>query len=229
MIIRQYFKDLVHLLFPSVCVGCETSLLSHEELLCTECLYHLPFTDFHLDADNATARQLWGKLHFQFAISMLYLSKSSRVEKIVYNLKYGNQPEVGYYFGKMYARKLSQVSDLEQIDLIVPVPLHRSKLRKRGYNQSSYFAKGLAEGLEKEWSDTLLLRLKATISQTKKSRSDRYDNVANIFYIKDQTMIKGKHILIVDDVLTTGATLSSLGNVLIEAGAEVSVVTMARA
>jgi ComF family protein len=227
--IRQYFQDFVHLLFPSICVGCETSLFSHEELLCTACLYHLPFTDFHLDADNATVRQLWGKLDFQFAISMLYLSKSSRVEKIVYNLKYGNQPEVGYYLGKMYARKLLEGFDMGQIDLILPVPLHRSKLRKRGYNQSSYFAKGLAEGLEKAWSDTLLLRLTATISQTKKSRSDRYDNVENIFYIKDQKMVKDKHILIVDDVLTTGATISSLGNVLIDAGAQVSVATIARA
>lgn len=229
MIIRQYFQDLVHLLFPSICVGCEVSLFSHEELLCTECLYHLPFTDFHLDMDNATARQLWGKLDVQFAISMLYLSKSSRVEKILYNLKYGSQPEVGYYLGKMYARKLSQVPDMEQVDLILPVPLHRSKLRKRGYNQSSYLAKGLAEGLEKEWSDTLLLRSKATVSQTKKNRSDRYDNVENIFYIRDQGMVKDKHILIVDDVLTTGATISSLGNVLIDAGAKVSVATIARA
>ncbi|GGH11623.1 ComF family protein [Sphingobacterium alkalisoli] len=229
MVVRQYFKDLVHLLFPSICVGCETPLLSHEELLCTECLYHLPFTDFHLDPESATARQLWGKLDFQFAVSMLYLSKFSRVEKIIHNLKYGNQPAVGYYLGKMYARKLVGVSDIEQIDLILPVPLHRSKLRTRGYNQSSYFAKGLAEGLEKEWTDTLLRRLKATVSQTKKSRSDRYDNVENIFHIKDSGAIKDKHILIVDDVLTTGATISSLGNVLIDAGAKVSVATIARA
>lgn len=227
--IRQYFQDVVRLLFPSICVGCEISLLSHEQLLCTECLYHLPFTDFHLDSENATARQLWGKLDFQFAVSMLYLSKSSRVEKIVYNFKYGNQPEIGYCLGKTYARKLAQVPDIEQIDLILPVPLHRSKLRKRGYNQSSYFAKGLAEGLEKEWSDKLLMRSKATISQTQKSRSDRYNNVENIFYIKDKEAVKDKHILIVDDVLTTGATISSLGNELIDLGAQVSVATMARA
>lgn len=229
LLIKQFIQDFLHVLVPTNCVGCELTLLAHENILCTSCLYGLPLTDFHLDPDNQTARQLWGKLDFKFAASMLYLAKSSSVEKILHNLKYGNHPEIGYYLGKLYANSLVPHYNLNQIDFVMPVPLHRSKLHKRGYNQSSLFAKGIAEGLAITWTDQLLIRSVATVSQTKKGRSERYENVENVFSTRKNTDVQGRHILLVDDVLTTGATLCSLGNSLIKDGAVISVVTVARA
>ncbi|HMR20052.1 MAG TPA: ComF family protein [Sphingobacterium sp.] len=226
---KSYLRDLLHVFLPQVCFSCDESLLYHEEVLCMTCLYHLPLTDFHLDNENETARQLWGKINFQRAISMLYLAKSSRVEKLLYRLKYNNQPEIGIFLGKYYARKLLEINFFEAIDIIVPVPIHRSKLRKRGYNQSSQFAKGLSTIAQVPWTDKLLARTVSSVSQTKKSRIERYENVAGVFELNDQTAVQGKNILLVDDVLTTGATICTVGNILVEAGAKVSILTIARA
>ena len=226
---KSYLRDLLHVFLPQVCFSCDESLLYHEEVLCMTCLYHLPLTDFHLDNENETARQLWGKINFQRAISMLYLAKSSRVEKLLYRLKYNNQPEIGIFLGKYYARKLLEINFFEAIDIIVPVPIHRSKLRKRGYNQSSQFAKGLSTIAQVPWTDKLLARTVSSVSQTKKSRIERYENVAGVFELNDQTAVQGKNILLVDDVLTTGATICTVGNILVEAGAKASILTIARA
>lgn len=226
---NTYFNDLLHVFLPQVCLACSESLLHHEEVLCTACYYHLPLTDFHLDDKNETAQQLWGKLDFVQAVSMLYLSKSSRVEKLMHRLKYQNQPEIGVYLGKMYAQKLSAIGFFETIDLIAPIPIHRSKLRKRGYNQASQFAKGLSEATKVPWGEQTLLRTVASVSQTQKSRLERYDNVEGVFSVNELHAVSGKHILLVDDVLTTGATISVAGNALIDAGAQVSVMTIARA
>jgi len=192
-------------------------------------LYHLPITDFHQDKNNQTAKQLWGKLDFQYAMSMLYLAKSSRVEQLLYRLKYGNQPEIGEFLGKYYGKMLQEAGILNTVDLIIPIPLHRSKLRLRGYNQSSQFAKGLSKAGGIPWTDRVLIRKKATVSQTKKSRTERYENVEDVFVLRDAGALENKHVLLVDDVLTTGATICSAGNQLVRAGAAVSVATIARA
>lgn len=226
---RTYLNDLLHIFLPQLCQACGESLMYSEEVLCTVCHYHLPLTDFHLDDKNETAQQLWGKLHFIQAVSMLYLSKSSRVEKLLHRLKYQNQPEIGVYLGKMYAQKLSNTGFFETIDLIAPIPIHRSKRIKRGYNQASQFAKGLSIYTHVPWDEETLIRTVASVSQTQKSRLERYDNVDGVFAVRDPQAIQGKHILLVDDVLTTGATLSVAGNALIDAGAQVSVMTIARA
>ncbi len=225
----SFLKDFVHIFLPKVCVSCDASLLSHEEILCTDCVYHLPITDFHHDEQNETAQQLWGKLDFRQAMSMLYLAKSSRVEKLVYKLKYDNQPEIGVLLGHLYAGMLQQTGIFDQLDMIVPVPVHKNKLRKRGYNQSSQFAKGLSKRSGVPWSEDVLIRIKATESQTRKKRIERYDNVEDVFALKRPLLVKDKHILLVDDVLTTGATICVAGNRLVQAGATVSVATIARA
>lgn len=225
--LRSYITGFLHLLFPRLCMACDTSLLNHEEVICTSCLYHLPFTDFHIDHANETARQLWGKLSFEKAFSMLHLAKSSRVELLLHRLKYKNQSEIGQYLGKMYALKLKSI--LNDIDLIVPIPLHKSKLRKRGYNQAGEFAKGLSEGSEILLDEHVLYREVSSVSQIQKDRMERYDNVKDVFKITSDKDISEKHILLVDDVLTTGATICEAGNLLLQAGAKVSVVTIARA
>jgi ComF family protein len=189
----------------------------------------LPLTNFHGDDKNETARQLWGKLEFQSALSMLYLRKSSRVEKLMHRLKYQNQPEIGVFLGKYYAKKLIESDFFKNIDTIMPIPIHHSKLRKRGYNQSSQFSAGLSAISLVPWTDKILIRTVSSVSQTKKSRLERYDNVEGVFSLKDEKIVRDKHILLVDDVLTTGATICTAGNVLVNAGAKVSVMTIARA
>jgi len=227
--LSSFFKDFVHIFFLKICVTCGGELLSHEDMLCSLCLYHLPLTDFHRDSENETARQLWGKLDCRHAMSMLYLAKSSRVEQLLYKLKYGHHPEIGVFFGEYYGKILQNAAVLDRVDIILPVPLHKSKLRKRGYNQSSQFAKGLSKASALPWADDILIRTAATVSQTTKSRTERYENVEGVFTLKETEAVQDKHILLVDDVLTTGATICAVGNLLIEAGATVSVATIARA
>lgn len=230
MKLYPHWLDLLHVLFPETCVGCERTLLYQEEMLCTTCLFHLPKTDFHLDSENETARQLWGKLDFQTAISMLKLSKDSITEQLIHQLKYGNQPHIGLYLGKMYGQALLSVGILSDIDCIVPIPLHRSKLRKRGYNQAAYFAIGLARALSVPCEEHAFIRQNKAVSQTQKSRIDRYDNVEGVFTCTNVEKLAEKHILLVDDVLTTGATIAAAGNILIEqTHCKVSVATIARA
>lgn len=205
-------------------------MLADEEQICLTCIYHLPFTDFHTDAENETARQLWGKLSVEYATSMLHLAKSSRVEKLLHKLKYGNEPQIGVLLGKLYADKLGKVPRLTDIDAIVPVPIHKKKLRKRGYNQAAVFARGISQAWGKQYIGDLLIRRINSASQVTKKRAERYDNVEGVFAINQgKFAIENRHILLVDDVLTTGATICEAGNLLIKQGARVSVATIARA
>lgn len=227
MLLRYYFNGFLHLLFPRLCMACEANLFVSEEMLCTKCLYHLPFTDFHLDDNNETARQLWGKIEFNHAFSMLHLAKSSPVETLLHKLKYKNQPEIGVFLGKLYAHKITSIP--QYVDYIIPVPLHRSKLRKRGYNQAGEFAKGLSLGLNIPLRQNILLREVLSVSQTQKTKTERYDNVKNVFALNIKETLQGKHILLVDDVLTTGATICEAASLLIASGTTVSLATIARA
>lgn len=228
MKIQFLYHDFLHLFFPKLCKACDAVLLADEQVICTTCVYHLPFTNFHIDPKNETAQQLWGKLEFQNATSMLYLARSSRVEQLLHRLKYKNEPEIGIYLGEMYAKQLMNVDWIKSVDSIIPVPIHTEKLRKRGYNQAEQFAKGLANVLDVELDLITLIRHQSSKSQTQMRRIERYENVESVFSIKNNS-IEGKHVLLVDDVLTTGATICSAGNILIEAGAQVSVITLARA
>lgn len=213
--ISTYWKSFVSIFFPELCAACNTALYNQEKLFCTSCTFHLPYTKSHLLTYNLTERKLWGKVEFVVAHSIFYLSGSSLVNNIIQKVKYQNQPTIAYEIGKIYGAEIKHLEKLETIDCLVPIPLHRKKERQRGYNQSYYLAKGLAESLNKPIRRDLLIRTAHTKSQTTKSRTERYENVENVFYCPLQD-INIEHVLIIDDVITTGATLSSAGKELIK-------------
>lgn len=216
--LKRYTEDLINLLFPELCNGCGKLLYHGEKDICTKCLYDLPYTDFHLHEDNLVAKQLWGRLPLNAAMAMLYFRKGSKVQNLIHSLKYSGKTDVGVTLGKLVASKLIKSNFYADIDLVIPVPLHQKKLRLRGYNQSEYIAKGLAEELGIAVSTTNLLRDKATESQTKKARYTRYENMQDVFSVNKAEDLQDKHILLVDDVITTGATLEACGNVLLNQG-----------
>lgn len=229
MAVKQYLNDLVSLFFPQTCVGCDKPLAYHERLICTDCWYHLPYTHDHTDANNASARQLWGRVNLEAAASYLYFLDESRVQRIIHHFKYRGCPEIGTIIGLRFGELLKDIHPFDQVDVVVPVPLHSKKIRQRGYNQSEYFAEGLARSMQKPLVAQGIIRCRDTESQTRKNRYERYENLLETFVI-DDNLLAGKHVLLVDDVLTTGATIEACATVLLEGGvAKVSAVTIAKA
>ena len=225
---RQWTNDLIGLLFPNLCNACGVPLFHSEDTICTKCLYDLPFTDYHLHAENRVAKQLWGRLPLNAAMAMLYFRKGAKVQNLIHNLKYNNKTDVGVVLGQQLGERLKISPLYESVDLIIPVPLHRKKFRKRGYNQSTYIAQGISEKMEIPFGETQLIRRVETDSQTKKNRYNRYENMKSVFSVVRAEEILNKHILLVDDVVTTGATLEACANILLENGAsKVSIAALA--
>jgi len=225
--VRFIFDNLLHLFYPKVCVTCGTSLVKNEQVLCTRCLYDIPQTNFHKERENPVARLFWGRTHVEFATAYYYFNKGSIYRKLLHELKYKGYTEIGNYMGKHigYALKTSPFAD---VDLIFPVPLHYSKQKMRGYNQSECIAAGIAAAMDKPMDTNNIYRAINTDTQTKRSRYERWENVNNIFKLRDPDAIKGRHVLLVDDVVTTGSTLEACINPLLNVeGVRVSVVTMA--
>jgi ComF family protein len=216
--LKRYTEDLINLLFPELCYGCGNLLYHGEKNICTACLYDLPYTDYHLHPDNLLAKQFWGRLPLEAAMAMLYFKKGTKVQNLLHGFKYKNQTQIGTYLGKLMGERLAKSQCYVDIDVIIPVPLHRKKLRLRGYNQSEYIAKGLAEELNIPMDIKSLTRIEATESQTKKARYTRYENMQGVFCVKNAEELANKHILLVDDVVTTGATLEACGNILLNHG-----------
>ncbi|MCD6113584.1 MAG: ComF family protein, partial [Bacteroidales bacterium] len=196
------------------CMACGKSLYKNENCLCTYCLYHLPKTNFHLEKDNEVERVFWGRVRIESAASFLYFSKGGKVQKIMHKLKYKGRQEIGVFLGEQYGLELLNSDTFKNIDIIIPVPLHKMKLKKRGYNQSEKFAEGLSLSMKKPVSTDNLYRKIFSETQTKKTRYKRWQNVESIFDIKNPELLKSKHILLVDDVITTGATMEACVNVL---------------
>lgn len=214
MVIKDYANDFISLFFPRVCFACDNPLLKHEEFLCTECLHGLPETDFHLRPDNPVINQFYGKINFESAASFYYFSKGGKVQHLVHTFKYQGYRDIGLYTGKIYGEKLLQSPLFQNIRDIVPIPLHPSRFRERGYNQAELFARGIAQSLNATVHTDVLIRSYASETQTHKTRFSRWENVKEIFALKDNEKLSGKHILLVDDVITTGSTLEAAGNVL---------------
>jgi ComF family protein len=221
-------NDFFNLIFPQLCCSCSQTLLKGENIICTNCIVTLPKTNFHLDKQNVVNKVFWGRVQIEMAASYYTFSKESRVQHLLHQLKYKGVKEVGMVIGKLYGFDLKDSSFFRGIDFIVPVPLHKNKLKKRGYNQSEWIAKGLSESMKIPLRLDVLYRKVDSKTQTKKSRYKRWENVGEIFGVLEQDM-NGKSILLVDDVVTTGATIEACAQVLIKQKCKVFVVTIAYA
>ncbi len=204
-------KHLLHLLYPNLCINCNKSLVQTERYLCLGCQLTLPETNDHLILENSVEKTMWGRIPFQRAFSFLYFNQKGVTQRLLHELKYKGNEELARYLGELYAQRIKQTAQNHGIDAIIAIPLHPSKLKKRGYNQSFAFAEGIAIGLGIENLSSVVERTKATDTQTKKSRSERWKNVSSIFFVKNVDALNKKHILLVDDVITTGATIESCG------------------
>ena len=222
------FNDFFNLIFPKLCCACSNSLLKNEVTICTGCILSLPKTNFHLDAENIVNKVFWGRVQSEMATSFYLFSKKSRVQSLLHNLKYKGNKEVGAVVGALLGNELKDAIYFQGIDVVVPVPLHKRKLKKRGYNQSEWIAKGVAESMDISINTETLIRKKDSQTQTKKKRYKRWENVAEIFGVLNNHL-DGKSVLLIDDVVTTGATIEACSQVLINQGCKVFVATIAYA
>ncbi len=206
-IIKQFKKDFTSLFYPNLCLACRKQSVD-EEIICTKCELELPETNFHHQPDNALEERFWGRLEIQHGAAQYFFSKTNVVQELIYQLKYASKPQVGEILGEWYGNELA-TSRFSEIDCIIPIPLHPTKQYKRGYNQSAKIAKGLSKTMNKPFYEHAIIRTINTETQTKKSKVERFNNVKNAFQIKQPELIRNKHILLVDDVITTGATIEA--------------------
>ena len=230
MLTSPWISGFIHLFFPRVCQACGYVLYAQEEVLCTKCLYHLPKTNFVNHKENPVSRTFWGRVELNAATAFLFFSKGGKTQHLMHNLKYRGKKQVGIYLGKLFGRELKKSELFNTVEVIIPVPMHPRKQQKRGYNQSALIAEGIAYSLKTELQTNNLVKVVNTSSQTRKSRYSRWNNVKDVFRIKDEDSLKNKHILLVDDVITTGATIEACARQLLTvSGVKVSVVSLAHA
>jgi len=227
---NTYLSHFIDLLFPRLCQACKANLLGTEDLICTDCLYYLPYTNFHLQPGNIVAQQFWGKVKLEHAYALLYFEKGGKVQHLMHQFKYRGMQKIGNKLGAIAAAQLLQNPLLQTVDHIIPVPLHKSRMRERGYNQSANFANGLTSQLPATVLEDNLLRAVKTSTQTRKSRFARYENMQQVFALARPQVLENKHILLVDDIITTGSTLEACAQELLKVpGLRLSIATIAYA
>lgn len=228
---KSLFKDikesLLHLIFPHVCEGCGTDILQVEHFLCIRCHADLPKTEFHLYPNNPIEKIFWGRLPVANATAQYYFTKGSKMQHLMHGLKYNGNKELGLYLGRLMGHAFAESNRFRFIDALVPLPLFPAKEQKRGYNQATVLCEGIAEVLEKPILKDVIIRTTHTDTQTKKNRIERWANMEGRFEVVKPGAIKDKHVLLIDDVITTGATLEACGASLVEAGnTQLSIATL---
>ncbi|WP_247237628.1 ComF family protein [Telluribacter sp. SYSU D00476] len=209
MKLSRYWSDFLDLLFPRCCEACGKALVGTEETVCTSCRITLPRLSQDSIISTSVKSKFIGNPDVQDAFAFLVFTKKGKVQELLHALKYKGNQEVGRLLGLMYGQELIEQNQLPPADLIISVPLHPRRLKERGYNQSDAFAKGLSEATGIPWSGTVLIRTRYTRTQTGKSRVERYENMSGVFRVEQKEAVEGKKVILVDDVLTTGATLDA--------------------
>jgi len=204
------------LFFPRTCHSCGETLISGEECICTFCQFHLPFTHLSKDNENKLTEIFWGRVSIETGSPLFYFQKGGKVQHLIHRFKYKGFREIGHYLGVLHGNDLKKSLYYQGLNMVVPVPLHPAKVRKRGFNQSEIFGMGLAQSLDIPLVSDGLLRIIPTSTQTRKTRFRRWENVESVFHIPDPGVFENKNILLVDDVVTTGSTLEACAHKLLE-------------
>lgn len=207
-------KNLLNLFFPEVCLACDTLLEENEAFVCTYCRHELPLTNFESVADNEVTQRLYGRVQLKAGYALLRFSKKGLVQHLLHNLKYKGHEQVGEFLGEWLGDVLRDHPIFKSVDVVIPVPLHSKRMRQRGFNQVHKFGKKLADALECDFDTQVLQKTKATTTQVFKDRIRRWMNDDALFVVTDYESLKGKHILLVDDIITTGATIETCANAL---------------
>jgi ComF family protein len=227
-LIVEMYKNLLNVIFPMFCNGCSKLLLKNENIICTKCTHNLPFTNHHIIKVNEIHNVFYGLIPFEFAASILYFTKKGLVQNLMHNLKYRNRQEVGTYLGNLYSKELVNLDVIKDIDVIIPVPLHKKRFNERGYNQVTTFCKAIEKNLSIPVLDNILVKTKNLKSVTHKSKENRLEHNKNVFSIENKYNIEDKHILIIDDVFTTGATIEACAREILKIkNTKISILTMA--
>ena len=208
-LLTRYTNSFLQLFYPNLCLSCGNELPHGKEIICIACQYYLPKTNFHKDKENPFTERFWGRVQIESAAALYFFSKGGRTQELIHNFKYNGKKEIGTKLGEVYGSILKESEHFKNVDCIIPVPLHPKKERIRGFNQSTVFAFGLSKAMEIPVYNNVLVRTVHTKSQTKKSRLDRIVNVGEKFQLKNSNKVVGKHVMIVDDVVTTGATFEA--------------------
>ncbi len=222
------FHDFLDLIYPRICNSCDASLLKNERVICTRCLHELPVTNYHLEPENAVKKIFYGRIQVENATALLLFEKKGMVQELIHNLKYRGKEEIGSFLGSWLGEELKEIEAYREINAVVPVPLHKTRLKKRGYNQVEKFGQEIARALEVPYVDDVLVKKSASQTQTLKKRFARWGSMEETFLLENSGSLKNHHVLLVDDLVTTGATLEACAGKLAGIpGIKISIATMA--
>ncbi|WP_159019003.1 ComF family protein [Algibacter sp. L3A6] len=222
------FKSVVNIFFPKVCYACLGTLNDNEDAICVDCRHDLPVTNFHLDDSDAVKKVLYGRCKIEHGTALFRFEKKSLVQQLIHGLKYRGYQNIGFVLGNWLGGELQELEAYRDVDVVIPVPLHKKKLRSRGFNQVEKFGQQIAEALNAEYLDQVLVKISNNKSQTTKGRIARLINSDELFALEHRELIESKHILIVDDLITTGATLEACILILNQAkNIKISIATVA--
>lgn len=228
--VNQLFKSVINLFFPETCGGCNAILSSNEKIICTLCRHNIPLTNHYLNPQNEAFNKFYGRVDVIHASAFVYFHKKGIVQEMIHNLKYRGHEDIGELLGNWYAEDLATIPKLKSVDCIIPVPLHKRKFNERGYNQVTTFGFALAKRLNLTYTSTILIRKVYAKTQSKKNLLGRSEGIGSTFDVIFTEKDHNKHFLLIDDVITTGATLEACSKALLRIpGAKISIVCMAMA
>jgi len=211
MLLKQSIRDALHLFFPHICSGCGSDVIDRDSQLCLRCINALPATNFFDVPGNPVEQKFYGRIEIRNAAAAYFFTKDSLLQTLIHQLKYRGNKDIGFYLGQIAGRILESSFRFAHVDAIVPLPLNKRRQRKRGYNQAAVIADGISAVWDKPVFDKAVIRKVYTETQTHRSRITRWENMESVFEVTEPELIRGKHILLLDDIITTGATVEACG------------------